>query len=480
MRQGEICLLMGASGSGKTTLLRQLAFEDDLMGTKEGILCRHTDKVGYVWQDPENQIVTDSVLYEIAFGMENMGIDKDLMRRRLAEIVTAFGLEDMLNAHTMSLSGGEKQILNIVSSLAMDPDLLLLDEPTSELDPVATKRLYDFLRQVNDEYGITIIIAEQHLDEIIPIADRIVCMNQGSIILDCDPYEVCERVTDDAILDLFPDYMKIAPGIISKKEARMWFSKHYESVDASVKTVDNSVNVYEEVEFSHLYFRYEKKGKDILTDCSGHFAKGSITCLVGGNGCGKTTLLKVLMGRMKAYRGRVRNMTSYAYLPQEPRYLLLEDTVADEYNKMTKYGKQLYGEFELTSLSQRHPMDISGGERQRLALCHVLGMDESIYILDEPTTGLDVHIKRHLGDTLRSICDAGCTVIIVTHDMEFAASYGDEIAFMFQGGILCHTGCREFFYDNKYYTTSINCITRQVDPHIITMEDISYYAKEKD
>lgn len=481
VERGTMCLLVGLSGCGKTTLLRQLAGGLKLQGKEEGSLQRGTERIAYVWQNPENQIVTDSVSYELVFGLENMGIPEEQMKRRLAEIVTAFGLEELAECDTMQLSGGEKQILNVASSLAMNPDLLLLDEPTSQLDPVAARRLYDLLHQINEEYGITIVIAEQRLEDIVPMVDQITCMENGRIAATGEPHRVFTQVQEGVLADFFPAYMKLGANVLSKKEARLWFEEHYESVEREVQLY----NRIEEKEVAgivvkNLFFRYERKGRDVLQGCSGFFDKGKITCLAGGNGSGKTTLLRILAGQLRAYRGRVRKIPqSIAYLPQEPSYLFLEETVEAECSRMTEQGRALYQRFGLTHLADRHPSDLSGGERQRLALSSVLGQEAEVYLLDEPTKGMDAGAKQCLGDILRQWVERGKVVLMVSHDMEFAARYSDAMALMFQGQILLQTESRGFFEENQFYTTSLNRVARRINPHIITIEDVERYAKKK-
>lgn len=478
--RGTMCLLAGPSGCGKTTLLRQLAGDDSLQGREEGQMQKGTGKTAYVWQNPENQIVTDSVSYEIVFGLENMGMPEEQMKRRLAEIVTAFGLEELSERDTMQLSGGEKQILNVASSLAMNPDLLLLDEPTSQLDPVAARRLYDLLHEINEEYGITIVIAEQRLEDIVPMVDQITCMEKGSIVATGEPYRVFAQVQKGAMADFFPSYMKLGSHVLSKKEARLWFEEHYKSVGEEGNPDNRTEAGVTGIAVKDLFFRYERKGKDVLKGCSGSFFKGKITCLAGGNGSGKTTLLRILAGQLRVYHGRVQKIPqSIAYLPQDPSYLFLEETVETECRRMTERGRALYQRFGLTWLADRHPSDLSGGEKQRLALSLVLGQEAEVYLLDEPTKGMDAGAKRCLGDILRQWTERGKVVLMVSHDMEFAARYSDTMALMFQGQILLQTESRAFFEENQFYTTSINRVARRVNPHIITIEDVERYAEKK-
>lgn len=482
-RQGTISLLTGPSGCGKTTFLRQLAGGHDLQGREEGHLVNEAEGAAYVWQDPDNQIVTDSVEYEIMFGMENKGVPVNQMRCRLAEIVTAFGLEELAERSTMELSGGEKQLLNVASSLVMNPELILLDEPTSQLDPVAAVRLYDLLRRINEELGVTIVIAEQRLEDLVPLADQMICMEKGQILAAGEPRRVFAQIRGTECEAWFPAAMRLSEGLLTKKEARIWFEEHYRPKAGSCEDAGQKKGTLEKqpdsLVLKDLYFRYGKKERDVLQSCSGIFPTSKITCLAGGNGSGKTTLLRLLAGQIRPYRGRFRPDTlSAAYLPQNPSYLFLEDTVQGEWEAMTEQGQELAEHLGLSSLKERHPSDLSGGEKQRLALSLVLGQEADLYLLDEPTKGMDAEAKQVLGEVLQALAFRKRRIVMVSHDMEFAARYADQMALLYQGQIVLQTGAREFFEENQFYTTSINRVARRVDPRIITIEDVADYAEK--
>lgn len=479
--QGAVCLIAGPSGCGKTTFLRQLAGISGIQGEQKGILVNHAKETAYVWQDIENQIVTDTVRYEILFGMENKGMPQNQMKRRLAEVVTAFGLEELAGRNTMDLSGGEKQLLNVASSLAMNPDLIILDEPTSQLDPVAAVRLFDLLRRINEELGVTILIAEQRLEDLVPLADQMICMEAGEIVADGRPCDVLSKVFSTESESLFPAYMRMAPGILTKKDARLWFESHYQAREetACAKKSLCGNRRTESVVIKKLCFRYEKKGKNILNECSAILPAGKTTCLLGGNGSGKTTLLRLLDRQIYACRGKILpDSVRTSYLPQNPVWLFLEESVQAECAVMTEQGQKLVNRFGLSRMMHRHPLDLSGGEKQRLALAHVLGKEAEMYLLDEPTKGLDAKMKCILGEVIGSLAVKGKTVLIVSHDMEFIAHYADQICFLYEGQIVVQTDTRDFFEENQYYTTSINRVARRVSPHIITIEDVEHYAEK--
>ncbi len=482
-------MLAGMSGSGKTTLLRQISGNVGWQGDEKGTLISRAERSAYVWQNPEGQIVTDRTEYELVFGLENVGMPGEQMQRRLAEMVTFFGMESMLGKSTMALSGGEMQTLNVAASVAMNPDLLLLDEPTSQLDPVASKKIIELLRQINEELGITILIAEQRLEDVLLLADKMFFMENGEITAEGSPLEIWEGMPDHLRADFFPAYAGLAwkygknkTLLLSPKEARNWFENSYEPKAVLPEKAQNDNQIekkMEEMIAKDIFFRYEKKNSDVLRECSFSFPYNEIICISGGNGSGKTTLLEVLAGRYRIYRGRIKNLPKQvAVLPQQPRYLFIEDTLKQVFDSNKKI-RELAEYFGIDGLAERHPADLSGGELQRLGLCRTLAEEAACYLLDEPTQGLDTANKRLLGEYLKNMTQAGKTVIMVSHDMEFAAAYAHKMALMFKGNIVVVADTRSFFEDNQFYTTGINRIARGVSRHIITEEDIVCYAEKK-
>lgn len=492
IEKGSFCLLAGASGSGKTSLLRQLSKETMLQGKTEGVLSCQAGKCAYVWQNPESQIVTDRVEYEIVFGLENIGMPREQMQRRLAEVVTFFGLEDLADCDTMNLSGGELQTVNVAAAIAMNPDLLLLDEPTSQLDPVAARRLYELLHQINEELGVTVLLAEQRLEQAVSFSDQMIFMKCGQVAVQGSPSEVYSRLCETPDIFYFPSYMRFFHGLSeskrcpsSMKEARQWFETNFKEKKVETERIGNRQKTEKEnkqdyILCKNLSFRYEKHMPDVLRECSCKIKRGSITCLAGGNGSGKTTLLRILTGQYHPYLGRMKNMPEdFSMLPQQPSYLFLQDTVEEECGVAGDMTRKLAERFGLMPLMNRNPADLSGGEQQRLGLSLVFGKKADIYLLDEPSKGLDFASKRVLGEILREKREEGGTVLIVSHDMEFAADYADVMALMFQGRIELITDTRQFFEENQFYTTSINRMARGVSEHIITQEDIKRYAEKK-
>lgn len=485
LKQGDIGLLFGPSGCGKTTFLQQLVDNLGRNGIVKGEIINRSLQTGYVWQNVENQIVTDRFEHEIVFGMENQGAKKQEMEKHLAELVTFFGMERFLERDTMDLSGGEKQIMNIMSALAMDPDFLILDEPTSQLDPVSSRKLYEFLKELNEEFGITLLIAEQRLDEACTIADTFYMMENGTISVWGSREKIWQSLKTSPYLSYFPSYIQMyqretqEPFVprFDKKTARQWFTDHYEKKDV-VPATEKSEDGRKRWLARGIWFSYEKKGKDVLADISFEVSEGKITTILGGNGSGKSTLLSVLTGTEKPYHGKINQTLTFSYLPQRVMDLFLNEQIQDYL--MDSAVQQLAVRLGLVKEGTFYIDDLSGGEVQRLGLSYVLAKDCDIYYLDEPTKGLDPVCKKVLGEILADLKKAGKTVVIVSHDMEFTAAHSDEVGLMFKGRIATWEPKHEFFKSNHFYTTTMNRIARGVSKDIVLAEDVDIYAKTRD
>lgn len=485
LKQGDIGLLFGPSGCGKTTFLQQLVDNLGRNGIMKGEIINRSLQTGYVWQNIENQIVTDRFEHEIVFGMENQGARQQEMEKHLAELVTFFGMERFLERDTMDLSGGEKQIMNIMSALAMDPDFLILDEPTSQLDPVSSRKLYEFLKELNEEFGITLLIAEQRLDEACTIADSFYMMENGTISVWGSREEIWQSLKTSPYLSYFPGYIQLYQRKtqeeyiprFDKKKARQWFADHYEKKDV-VPIQEKSESERKLWLARGVWFSYEKKGKDVLSEVSFEVSAGKTTTILGGNGCGKSTLLSVLTRTEKAYHGQINRSLRFSYLPQRVMDLFLNEQIQDYL--MDPAVQQLAAKLGLVKDGTFYINDLSGGEVQRLGLAYVLAQDGDIYYLDEPTKGLDPVCKKALAEILADLKKAGKTVVIVSHDMEFTAAHSDEVGLMFKGRMAAWESSHEFFKNNHFYTTTMNRIARGVSKDIVLVEDVDIYAKNRD
>lgn len=518
---GEFITICGKSGSGKSTLIRQLKTLLTPYGKKEGEIQflgqslgevehrRQVSEIGYVLQSPDNQIVTDKVWHELAFGLESLGYDNNTIRLRVAEMASFFGIHTWFHKKVEELSGGQKQILNLAAVMAMQPRVLILDEPTSQLDPIAASDFIETIKRINRELGTTIIMTEHRLEEIIPISDRIIVVDKGRIIGDGLPEEVGKKLNqmNHPMFYAMTSSMQIYAGVkndlpypITVNEGRNWIDgvikgKVIKKETLKIEDNDKSKNIA--IELKDIWFKYDKKLPDTIKGLSLKVNEGEFYCIVGGNGTGKTTTLSIISGIQIPYRGKVliggkniakmttkeRFTNNLGVLPQDPQSLFVKKTVElDLYEmlsdiKLSKVEraekvKRIAVLTELEELMSMHPYDLSGGEQQRAALAKVLLLEPKILLLDEPTKGLDSFFKEKLAMILKSLTGKGVTIVMVSHDIEFCAKYGDVCAMVFDGSIVSSNTTQKFFAGNSFYTTAANRMVRHICPEAITIEDV--------
>lgn len=521
IRAGEFLVLCGRSGSGKTTLLRHLKTVLTPNGKRSGeiLFCGaplaqvsgrdQAAKIGFVMQNPDDQIVTDKVWHELAFGLESLGCDQTAMRTRVAEMACYFGIQDWFHRDVATLSGGQKQLLNLASIMAMQPEVLILDEPTSQLDPIAASDFLNTVRKINTELGTTVIITEHRLEDIFPYADRAVVMDSGKIIADDAPANVGQLLFEqkNPMFAAMPTPVRVFYGAgctgespLTVRQGRNWLSREFPAVPkikaepASAPTeVENPA-----LSLKELWFRYEKDGRDILRGVSAEITAGEIYAILGGNGAGKSTTLKAVCGICRPYRGKIRlfgkPMEKYstkelfrgciAMLPQDPKSLFVKKTVREDLAEMTADADKIARTAELcqiTPLLESHPYDLSGGEQQRAALAKVLLTEPKLLLLDEPTKGIDSFFKETFAAILADLKKQGITIVMVSHDVEFCARYADRVSMFFDGQILTTDTPRRFFGNNSFYTTAAHRMSRHVFDMAVTAEDvIDLYRKNKE
>ena len=517
IKQGEFITICGESSSGKSTLLRHFKPALTPYGIKKGeilfggIPLEKVDdrtlasKIGYVLQNPENGIVTDRVYHELAFGLESLGYDNNTIRLRVAEMATFFGINEWFMKKTTELSGGQKQLLNLASIMTMQPDILVLDEPTAQLDPLAATEFLEIIKKINMDIGTTIIISEHRLGELFPMSDRVLVMDNGEIIIDEPPQAAGKIILESGHImgKALPSYMKIFAAVegessrskdypLSIKRGKEWLSEKVQDLELKQTKIisPNKSNEKNEIVLSlkDIWFRYDKKAEDVIHDLSIEVEKGKLHSIVGGNGTGKTTMLSILGGLNKPYRGKMNLDSDIALLPQNPQALFVEMTVErDIYemvkviekdkNKREEWARSMIQMLELEDVLNRHPYDLSGGEQQKVALAKVLLLDPKILLLDEPTKALDSHYKIKLGTILRDLIHKGTTIVMVSHDIEFCAEYSDRVSLIFNGSIIVSDSPREFFSGNSFYTTVANRISRHVFENAVTEEDVIQLCK---
>lgn len=503
IKSGEFITLCGKSGCGKTTLLKQLKTSLTPSGYRSGSIeyCgnqldkigakNQASEIGFVMQRAENQIVTDKVWHEMAFGLESLGYDSDEIRLRVSEMASFFGLQSWFYRDTNTLSGGQKQLLSLASVMVLEPKILILDEPTAQLDPISAGDFMQMLLKINCEFGTAILISAHNLDEVIPISDRVIVMDDGKIIADNDPKSVILglRNSGSEMFTAMPAPAQIFASVdsgadcpLTVREGRDWiseFAANRKTRSVPVRTL--GYNMDETVlEAKNIWFRYEKRDNDILKNISLKLYSGEWQSIVGSTGVGKSTFLSILSGTNKPYRGSIDLCGNrVCMLPQDPTTIFEKSTVIDDLMQGLKkddtaYLKNIINLCDLNDLLYMHPYDLSGGEQQRAALAKVLLRRPRVLLLDEPTKGLDAHFKKKLAGILLNLKIRGISIIMVSHDIEFCARYSDNCAFLFDGEIISKDEPRAFFSGNNFYTTAANRIARHIIPDAITTDDVIY------
>ncbi len=507
VQPGEFLVLCGASGSGKSTLLRMLKPALTPHGTINGQIFFEGRKfsdisveqqaadIGFVMQSIENQIVTDKVWHELAFGLESLGVSTSVIRRRVAEIASFFGISDWFHKNVSMLSGGQKQLLSLASVMVMQPKVLLLDEPTSQLDPIAADEFMQMLAKINRELGVTIILAEHRLEDIMPLASHIALMEGGRLLLLENVHHFCENARiNSKLFPFLPTPAKVwtslcadLPCPLNISEGRVFLDEYMQTVSAksippkSYHSRTTAVLIAKDISFC-----YEKNLPFVVNGLHLTLYEGECYALLGGNGSGKSTALRLLCGLCKPNMGRIRTSEKsekIVMLPQNPKGLFMKSSVREDLEDVCRFQKMTTDESaaniseiidicKLNELLDRHPFDLSGGEQQRLGLAKVLLTQPEILLLDEPTKGMDAEFKAIFAQILKSLQEDGMTILLVSHDVEFCAMYADRVGLFFDGNIVCEDTPDKFFSGNRFYTTSAARMARELIPDAITTEDI--------
>ena len=505
VRPGQFWVLCGPSGCGKSTLLRQCKSVLTPHGAAEGGIFfegvplqdvpnrRQSSEIGFVLQSPEHQVVTDKVWHELAFGMESLGFDTPSIRRRVAEMASFFGIQDWFYKDVDQLSGGQKQLLSLASVMVLQPKVLILDEPTSQLDPIAASDFLQTLGRINRELGTTVILTEHRLEEALPLATDAAVLDGGRLLCTGTPAEVGRQLRDrgHGMFLAMPAAMRVWASVrsgadcpVTVREGRdflqIWHKDH---ALRPLPEEERPVRGEPVLEGRGLFFRYEPGLPDVVKGLDITVHRGEFMALLGGNGAGKTTSLHLLSGALTPQRGEVKRTGRIGALPQNPQALFVKKTVREDLYEVFDGQRidpalkeqriaQAVSLCRLTELLDRHPYDLSGGEQQRAALCKVLLLDPEILLLDEPTKGLDAEFKQELASILRALTAGGVTILMVSHDVEFCARYAHRCALFFDGGIVTEGAPRAFFSGNSFYTTSADRMARELCPGAVTPEDV--------
>lgn len=536
IKEGEFIVLCGKSGCGKSTLLSHLKTPLTPHGKRKGEILfkgmplngmpnrEQSHRIGFVLQNPDNQIVTDKVWHELAFGLESLGVPNSEIRIRVAEMASYFGIQGWFYKNVNELSGGQKQLLNLASIMAMHPDILILDEPTSQLDPIAASDFLETVKKINRDMGTTIILTEHRLEDVFPAADKVIVMDQGEILASGGPAYIGQvlKAENHQMFLAMPVPMQIYSKInsddecpITVRDGRQWLDHiceekgiqpvHRDDIIENRRKRDKKKEEKKVLlECKDLWFRYEKETPDVVKGLNMKIYEGEFYCLLGGNGTGKTTTLSLISRLRKPYRGKVllngKDIRKYSdkelfrgylgVLPQNPETLFVKKTVElelfemiggpkehinDEYSLDMEKKEAVEGIIKvchLEGLLHRHPYDLSGGEKQRLALAKILLLRPKLLLMDEPTKGLDSYFKEEFAEIIRLLLAQGVTIFMISHDIEFCANYGDRCGLFFDGSIAASGTPVEFFAGNNFYTTAANRMARKYLPDAVTGKDV--------
>lgn len=499
INKGDLLVFCGMSGSGKTTLLRQLKSEIKPRGKTCGQLIfsnyltgeSSKNKIAFVMENPSSQIVMDSVWHELAFGLENQGVKAEEIERRIAEIANFFGIESWINRRSSELSGGEKQILNLASNLVLQPDLLILDEPTAQLDPIARRDFLQMLFYIHNETGLTIVISEHNLSDLLEYADQVVLLDKGEL-----EYAGTAQGITKFLLKNNHEYQAVLP--VAAKVSGLWKNK-IKTFPISIKEgrdfLENKILFQNKkdkkdkliidkkdvlLEADRLWYRYGPEEDLVLKETSIKIFENEIFAILGANGSGKSTLLYLLSKAFQPLKGKIKinKSSKIAMLGQNPEATFSADSVDQvlrEYQKQFSYGREeiieITNRLSISSLLNRHPFDLSAGEKQRVALAKILLIEPDILLLDEPVKSLDMLNKKEIRSIFLELKDK-MSIIFVTHDLDFTAEVADRCALLFNKKLLGHAKTEEFFQENNYFTTTSYRLTRNILEDCINFSDI--------
>ncbi|MDT2849120.1 energy-coupling factor transporter ATPase [Vagococcus carniphilus] len=516
VKRGDFLVVIGASGSGKSTLLRLLKRELVTNGETSGKIYfedrlisdlsdqEAASKIGYVMQDPEAQIVTDKVWSELAFGLENIGVPRDVIRSRIGEMANYFGIHNWYQKDVADLSGGQKQLLNLASILVMQPEVVVLDEPTAQLDPIASLDFLRTLQRINTELNTTIIMAEHYLEEVFGMADNIMIINEGTTELYSSPLEAANLLLkDEKRAESLPSPIRLHHLFENKEKIPFTISDgiqmmtsqfgQQEIMKQPVEQKSNDKLKKTIISLKHVSFKYGRLESDILHDVTLDIYEGEIFSILGGNGAGKSTLMKVMSGLALPYQGKVtingkkvkpksKHVVyghEVVYLPQQPLSMFVKESVKADYESFlktmgyTNIEESINGIadwFNISHLLEQHPYDLSGGELQLVALGKILLLDPDIIFLDEPTKGVDTQNKNKIAQLLKEFSDKGKTVIIVTHDVDFSAKLSSRCGLFFDRQMISISDPVTFFSNNYFYTTPVNKMVKNYLPKVVTFD----------
>lgn len=518
LEQGETLLLLGKSGSGKSTLGKAVTGTVPYFygGTASGqVSIRGTDlremehnqrsrTVSMVFQYPEKQLILNKVHREVAFGLENIGVPEQTIRRRVFEAMQFTGITPLAEREISTLSGGQIQKVAIASALAFFPECIVLDEPISQLDPLAAEEILNLVQKINEELNITVVLIEQRTGKCFNIADKVAFIEEGKLTFFGETQEFFAR-QDSAFEPFLPEQVRLFRALgssetpLNTKQARRLLAQFpAPAVSPKEKTAGKSTQpAAPAIVFQNVSTGYGKA--NVLERFSAVIGKGESVALLGANGAGKTTLLKTLVG-LRPFKGNLllngtgcdkmkqREIArTIGYVSQNPDDYLTQETVRDEllftarHLGITDFTTvvDLMDELSLTPYAEQNPRDLSGGQKQRVAIASALVASPEMLVLDEPTRGIDPSLKQSLAELLKKLNRKGVTILLVTHDVEFACVVSNRFWILYKGQLLADGPKEEVFTESLFYTTAIHKLCAVQNPELFTLKEaIQYFCGE--
>lgn len=488
---GEMVLLLGGTGSGKTTLLKLIKHLIAPFGRREGRIRLEgrevstlpkrelAARVGYLFQHTQDQLCMPTPMEEMAFGLTQLGVQPQTISRRCGELSCCFGMESWLDTPMEQLSGGQRQLTALAGLLAADPDLLLLDEPTAQLDPVHSRSFLEQLFWLQRENGMTVLAALHQPESAFFRADRVLVLEQGRLLFSGTPRQTADFLgeRDHPLFAALPAGCRAARVLgASPSRGRLPLSEK-ELSRLTANKLPRHTPGRELLRLKGVEAGYPGRSRPVLKGLDLTLTQGEIFVLLGANGCGKTTLLKTVAGLLPLRRGSIRlegerstlwRPTAFSqagYLPQDPLELFDRDRLDQD---LLAYGKsrgltsrQVLDLLEqplfspLKEVWEQNPLDLSGGQRQLAALAKLMLKSPRLLLLDEPGKGLDAAASLRLGERLSALAREGITILLSCHDPDFAARFGHRCGFLFHGALLSPQPPEEFFSNNRFYRTSL-------------------------
>lgn len=480
IRQGDFLVICGTSGSGKSTLVRQLKSCFTPLGAQTGTILfkgrplssisvkEQAQSIGYVPQGDFSQVPVGNVINQLAFGPLNIGMKENQVKLHIAEISNVLGISDILYKNSNDISGGQKQLVKLASVLIMNPDIIILDEPFSSLDPFSANALLDTLNKVNNDFSTAVLVSSSSLETLCQYAQNIIFIENGKISSNFKNIRECGIINDNYIYNLLPEmykiHSKVNPNALfppTLKDGKNFFNELFKDKNVNFRTAEEyreKPEANQILSLKNIWFKYKKNSPDILKDLNLSVKSGEIISILGKNGSGKSTLLNLICKTFKPYKGKItiNNKPIYKYSDSE----LFGSIIS----MIPQYTETYYDNVNL---------QLCHGEKQILYIKNTLkDKNNPIIVMDEPTAGIDSNQKRELLSIIREASNNGSAIIIASHDLEFCSEASHKCCMLFDGQIIGLDTKNKFFSNNTFYTTVPRIITSDIFENAVTSKEV--------